>query len=123
MKIKLIFGFIIIVSFGAFWFVKYSTFLKVDKCLDSGGSWNYETKECEKDNWENEIDTSAIDFILNSKTIENQKIQLQVSAFKEKILLTKNSEKSIKYGLENTHTTTEKELNLLFQKGILKIEK
>ena len=90
--------------------------------LRQWGSWNYETKECEKDNWENEIDTSAIDFILNSKTIENQKIQLQVKAFKEKILLTKNSEKSIEYGLENTQTTTEKELNLLFQKGILKIE-
>jgi len=100
MKIKLIFSFIIIVSFGAFWFVKYSTFFKVDKCLDSGG---------------NEVDTSAIDFILNSKTIESQKIQLQVSAFKDKILLTKNSEKSVEYVLGNTHTTTEKELNLLFQ--------
>ena len=28
-------------------FVKYSTFFKIDKCLDSGGSWNYETGKCE----------------------------------------------------------------------------
>lgn len=28
-------------------FIKYSTFFKIDKCLDSGGSWNYETGTCE----------------------------------------------------------------------------
>jgi len=34
-------------------FVKYSTFFKIDKCLDSGGSWNYETGKCEYETNEN----------------------------------------------------------------------
>jgi hypothetical protein len=71
-------------------------------------------------NWENEVDTSAVDFILKSKTIERQKFQFQINKFKNNILLIGSSGKSIEYGLENTYTTIEKELKLLFNKGILK---
>ena len=44
-------------------------------------------------NWENEVDTSAVDFILNSRAIENQKIQLQ----RKKWLAKKNAKKLRKF--------------------------
>jgi len=28
-------------------YLVFSDFLKIDRCLDSGGKWNYETKVCE----------------------------------------------------------------------------
>jgi len=39
--ISLYFGFLFIAS--GF----YLNFLKIDRCLDSGGAWNYEECECE----------------------------------------------------------------------------
>ncbi|NIP31077.1 MAG: hypothetical protein GTN59_11095 [Candidatus Dadabacteria bacterium] len=40
---------IIILAFAclSIWLFINSEFLKVDDCLDSGGRFNYETKECE----------------------------------------------------------------------------
>ncbi len=38
-------GLLIILT--GFWaYPKIDQFLKVDRCLDKGGSWNYESKEC-----------------------------------------------------------------------------
>jgi hypothetical protein len=47
MRIVIIVLSFIVVLFGIIGFVKYSTFFQIDKCLDSGGSWNYETGKCE----------------------------------------------------------------------------
>ena len=38
---------ILIILTGIWAFPKIDEFFKVDSCLDKGGSWNYETKECE----------------------------------------------------------------------------
>jgi hypothetical protein len=37
---------IVLIVFGAF---KAKRWLEIDACLDSGGSWNYETNRCEYD--------------------------------------------------------------------------
>ncbi|NPD86199.1 hypothetical protein HNS38_15605 [Lentimicrobium sp. L6] len=39
-------AFLIILIGGIYIFNELSEFMKIDKCLDSGGSWNEETKEC-----------------------------------------------------------------------------
>lgn len=67
MRNKLIIGFIIIASFGTFGFVKYSTFFKIDKCLDSGGSWNYQTKECEHSPKIEILQTKLIEVLIGTK--------------------------------------------------------
>ena len=43
---KMIYGIVILVLLAAvgFWLKGY---LAVDRCLDSGGRWNYEAKACE----------------------------------------------------------------------------
>ena len=46
-KIKM-FTFIILFTATAFYaFIKVSKFIAIDKCLDKGGSWNYELAKCE----------------------------------------------------------------------------
>lgn len=36
---------LVIAGFIVFWLAK--GFLAIDRCLDSGGRWNYEVKQCE----------------------------------------------------------------------------
>lgn len=47
MRLKIAIGFIIVVMIGVWAFFKFSDFMAIDKCLDRGGAWNYETRECE----------------------------------------------------------------------------
>lgn len=44
--ILLTLGLLIILT-GIWTFPKIDQFFKADSCLDKGGSWNYETQECE----------------------------------------------------------------------------
>jgi hypothetical protein len=37
----------LVVLVAAVYFVYGSEFMKVDRCLDAGGRWNYELKQCE----------------------------------------------------------------------------
>lgn len=39
-------SFLIILIGGVYIFNEFSEFMKIDKCIDAGGSWNEETKEC-----------------------------------------------------------------------------
>lgn len=49
-KIKLIL-FVIVLGFGGiFMYLKSTDFFVIDKCLDSGGHWNYDKKKCEYTN-------------------------------------------------------------------------
>lgn len=47
MRLKIAIGVIIVGVLGVWAFFKFSDFMAIDKCLDSGGAWNYETRECE----------------------------------------------------------------------------
>jgi hypothetical protein len=49
MRLKITIGVIIVGVIGVWAFFSFSDFLAIDKCLDSGGAWNYETRECEYD--------------------------------------------------------------------------
>ena len=40
---------LLLILTGIWAFPKVDQFFKVDRCLDKGGSWNYETQECEYD--------------------------------------------------------------------------
>ena len=46
-KLFLLAGFVVALLVAWILF-KRSDFLAVDRCLDQGGRWNYETKECER---------------------------------------------------------------------------
>jgi hypothetical protein len=47
MRLKIAIGVFIVGVVGVWAFFKFSDFMAIDKCLDSGGAWNYETRECE----------------------------------------------------------------------------
>lgn len=49
MRMKVAIGVIIVMVIGIGSFFGFSDFMAIDKCLDSGGAWNYETRECEYD--------------------------------------------------------------------------
>ncbi len=52
--ITLILGLLLI--FTGFWaYPKINHFFKIDRCLDRGGKWNYETNECESDPQEKHV--------------------------------------------------------------------
>ena len=36
-----------IILAGVWTYQKFDNFLKIDSCLDNGGSWNYEQQKCE----------------------------------------------------------------------------
>lgn len=38
---------VFIMVVGLVLWIKHGEFWKIDGCLDSGGAWNYATKECE----------------------------------------------------------------------------
>jgi hypothetical protein len=44
---------LILILIGIWTYHKIDQFFKVDSCLDKGGRWNYETKECEFDSEKN----------------------------------------------------------------------
>jgi len=107
MKIKLISASIIIMIFGSFIFVKYSTFFKIDKCLDSGGSWNYQTNECKNSNdieawklgwrmienaWDKENEIASLQFDSLLKTKSQIKTEFLMVGLEVKIDLGKNEE-------------------------------
>jgi hypothetical protein len=46
-KIKVFIFMILFFATGFYAFIKISKFIAIDKCLDNGGSWNYEIETCE----------------------------------------------------------------------------
>ena len=46
-KIKIFTFIILFTATGFYAFIKVSKFIATDKCLDKGGSWNYEIDTCE----------------------------------------------------------------------------
>lgn len=40
----ILFGMLVLLFLGGWWL---SNFMKVDACLDSGGSWDYQNAECD----------------------------------------------------------------------------
>lgn len=46
---SLVWGLVVVAVFGALAsFKPISKFIAVDRCLDSGGRWNYEAEACER---------------------------------------------------------------------------
>jgi hypothetical protein len=39
-------GFVVVLIILILW-INYGEFWQIDRCLDSGGAWNYSSKECE----------------------------------------------------------------------------
>ncbi len=46
-RILFIGAILLAIVIGTLYFVYVSEFMKIDRCLDAGGRWNYELKECE----------------------------------------------------------------------------
>jgi hypothetical protein len=46
-KIKILAFIILIIAIGFYTVIKVSKFIAIDKCLDKGGSWNYDLDKCE----------------------------------------------------------------------------
>jgi hypothetical protein len=52
---------LLLILIGIWVYPKIDQFFKVDSCLDKGGRWNYETKECEFDSEEEFLDSQKTD--------------------------------------------------------------
>ncbi len=46
LALKILIGMVLVITAVIFWSVKFTDFWKVDKCIDLGGYWNYQTKQC-----------------------------------------------------------------------------
>lgn len=46
-KIKILVFIILITAIGFYTVIEISKFIAIDKCLDNGGSWNYDLDKCE----------------------------------------------------------------------------
>ncbi len=58
MQGKKFFFFVLFLFLGYLSVTKINRMNKIDKCLDNGGKWNYETNRCEKDTIATKIKTT-----------------------------------------------------------------
>jgi hypothetical protein len=63
---------LLLILTGIWAYPKIDQFFKVDSCLDKGGRWNYETKECEFDSEDEFSDSQKTDSLTGYNQLANE---------------------------------------------------